>query len=221
MPASSADETSTANTAYSSGDNTTGIMTNISLTPRASLESSTTVTPPSQQNSNHQHHDPHSPPCSPPGSPDHDHEHKPSSADDQHEQNDQQKVHDQDPELLVSSGRAPDHHEAQEDSVPEQKESQLGQPHQQHKHSSTSSSTSSSVSSTSSSASAETNPNQNNKDEDKTALNEFITRSRSSTLYTPSNNERDEQIRIAILMRCLGMEERFQVQAARYWGRLQ
>ncbi|KAK1781296.1 hypothetical protein QBC45DRAFT_390599 [Copromyces sp. CBS 386.78] len=209
MPTSSSGETPTANTVYSFGDTSAGIMTNISLTPRASLESTSTIPPPSQQHPN-PHHNPHSSPCSPPGSPDHP-EHKPSSDD---QQNDQQKDHEQDPELV--SGQAPD--QAQ-DSVPEQKESQLGQPHQQHKHSSSTSSTSSSSSTTGKRDAKNNNNNNNNKD--KTALNEFITRSRSSTLYTPSDNERDEQIRIAILMRCLDMEERFRVQAARYWGPLQ
>ncbi|KAK3354507.1 hypothetical protein B0H65DRAFT_448670 [Neurospora tetraspora] len=200
MPTSSSDETSSANTFNSFVDNTTsGIMTNISLTPRASLESTSAITPPSQQHSNH-HHGPHSPPHSPPRSPP-DHEHKPSSDDQQAHQEDQQKVQDQ----ITEPGQDP---EQQEQSQPQQQ-----QPHKQHQPSPSTSEPSPTDPKPSTEA--------NNNNKGKTALNEFITRSRSSTLYTPSDNERDEQIRIAILMRCLDMEERFQVQAAKYWGCLQ
>ncbi|KAL0468752.1 hypothetical protein QR685DRAFT_313253 [Neurospora intermedia] len=221
MPSPSSDETLSANTFNSLVDTTTaGAMTSISLT---SLESNPTITLPSQNSENavgkreqqshqyfnhhphphdhHDHHVYHSPSCSISRSPP-----LQSSLDQPPQQEDQQKAQDQ----SIEPGQDP---EQQEQSQPQQQ-----QLHKQYQRP-TSPPPSSSSSSSSSAAAAQAHPNPSTKS--KTALNEFITRSRSSTLYTPSDNERDDQIRIAILTRCLDMEDRFQVQAAQYWGRLQ
>ncbi|EGO51823.1 hypothetical protein NEUTE1DRAFT_141740 [Neurospora tetrasperma FGSC 2508] len=232
MSSPSSDETLSANTFNSLVDTTTaGTMTSISLT---SLESNSTITPPFQHSEDvvgkgkqqsYQHFDHHSPPP-PHRHHDHDHDHhvhlSPScsisrspphqSSLDQRPQKeeDQQKVQDQ----SIEPGQDP---EQQEQSQLQQQ--QLHKQHQRPTSPPPPPSSSSSSSAAASAAAAQAHPNPSNNG--KTALNEFITRSRSSTLYTPSDNERDEQIRIAILTRCLNMEDRFQVQAARYWGRLQ
>ncbi|EGZ78170.1 hypothetical protein NEUTE2DRAFT_51160 [Neurospora tetrasperma FGSC 2509] len=228
MPSPSSDETLSANTSNSLVDTTTaGTMTSISLT---SLESNSTITPPSQHSEDavekgkqqscqyFNHHPPHPPPPPP-----HHHHHvhhspscffsrsppRPSSLDQRPQEEDQQKVQDQ----SIEPEQDP---EQQEQSQPQQR-----QLHTQHQRPTLPPPPPPlpPPSSSSSAAAAQAHPNPSNNG--KTALNEFITRSRSSTLYTPSDNERDEQIRIAILTRCLNMEDRFKVQVARYWGRLQ
>ncbi|KAK3489120.1 uncharacterized protein B0T23DRAFT_362401 [Neurospora hispaniola] len=231
MPSPSSDETLSANTFNSLVDTTTaGTMTSISLT---SLESNSTITPPSQHSedavekgkqqscqyfNHHPHHPPHhhhdhhhdhhvhhSPSCSFSRSPPH-----PSSLGQRPQEEDQQKVQDQ----SIEPGQDP---EQQDQSQPQQQ-----QPlHKQHQRPTLPPPPPPPPPSSSSAAAAAAQAHPNPGNNGKTALNEFITRSRSSTLYTPSDNERDEQIRIAILTRCLNMEDRFQVQAARYWGRLQ